>query len=246
MTEIQRARAGLLAVAGLLLAVAPTPAAAVHDLRSPAAADPAGPLVAAVALLAELLLCWLLVVVAATSASRLPGWGGPVARRLASRIAPVAVRRLVEVSLGVTVVVGAAVPASAGTVQPSPAALDWPSAATSPAPAGPDLDWPSATRAAAAAAPADRASASTPSPAARLVPRPVVRPVDLRRTAPSLVTVEPGDSLWAIAADHLPAGASDLQIAQAWPSWWAANRDAVGADPDLIHPGTQLDPPTQS
>jgi LysM repeat protein len=57
------------------------------------------------------------------------------------------------------------------------------------------------------------------------------------------VVVQPGDSLGGIAARHLPAAASDAQIAQAWPAWWSANRAAVGADPDVIHPGTRLTPP---
>jgi nucleoid-associated protein YgaU len=48
-----------------------------------------------------------------------------------------------------------------------------------------------------------------------------------------------------VAADHLPATATNAQIAQAWPRWWSANRAAVGADPDLIHPGLSLTPPTR-
>jgi nucleoid-associated protein YgaU len=58
--------------------------------------------------------------------------------------------------------------------------------------------------------------------------------------------VRPGDSLWAIAAAHLGRHATDAEVAQAWPTWWAANRDAVGSDPGLIHPGLQLDPPAGS
>ncbi len=54
------------------------------------------------------------------------------------------------------------------------------------------------------------------------------------------VTVRQGDSLWAIAAAHLPEGASDSAVADAWPQWYAANRDVIGADPDLIHPGQVL------
>jgi nucleoid-associated protein YgaU len=58
------------------------------------------------------------------------------------------------------------------------------------------------------------------------------------------VVVQPGDTLWDLAEADLQArtGAApaDAQVASAWPSWWAANRDAVGADPDLLHPGTSL------
>ena len=58
-----------------------------------------------------------------------------------------------------------------------------------------------------------------------------------------VVVVRPGDSLWTIAAEHLPAPRSDSQIALAWPTWYAANRSAIGPDPDRIRPGTRLTPP---
>ncbi len=62
--------------------------------------------------------------------------------------------------------------------------------------------------------------------------------------------MQPGDSLWAIAEARLEEQAggevSDAEVAQAWPSWWQANREAVGDDPDLLHPGTPLVPPTDS
>jgi nucleoid-associated protein YgaU len=61
------------------------------------------------------------------------------------------------------------------------------------------------------------------------------------------VVVEPGDSLWRIAERQLQAddGASPTaaRTAVAWPSWWAANRPAIGDDPDLLRPGTVLHPP---
>ena len=46
-----------------------------------------------------------------------------------------------------------------------------------------------------------------------------------------------GDSLWAIAARHLPSGATDAEIAAAWPRWYEANAEVIGADPDLIQQG---------
>jgi nucleoid-associated protein YgaU len=57
--------------------------------------------------------------------------------------------------------------------------------------------------------------------------------------------VRPGDSLWRIAAEHLPAGATAQQIATAWPHWYAANRAVIGADPNHITPGQILHPPTE-
>ncbi|WP_419995581.1 transglycosylase family protein [Streptomyces boninensis] len=46
-------------------------------------------------------------------------------------------------------------------------------------------------------------------------------------------TVRPGDNLSKIAADR--------SITGGWPELYADNRDVVGADPDLIHPGQRLD-----
>ncbi|MDC4232680.1 LysM peptidoglycan-binding domain-containing protein [Actinomyces sp. B33] len=54
------------------------------------------------------------------------------------------------------------------------------------------------------------------------------------------VLVRPGDTLWSLCADLLPAGASDERIAGAWPILHRANAETIGADPSLIHPGTTL------
>jgi nucleoid-associated protein YgaU len=69
------------------------------------------------------------------------------------------------------------------------------------------------------------------------VPRTVTAPVET-------VTVRRGDSLWSIAARHLGVGATDAEIAVAWPAWHALNADLIGDDPDLIHPGLRLRVPT--
>lgn len=62
---------------------------------------------------------------------------------------------------------------------------------------------------------------------------------------PAAVTVEPGDSLWTIAAAHLPGGSPNAAIAAAWPRWYAANRAVIGDDPNLIHPGQVLSAPEE-
>ncbi len=65
-------------------------------------------------------------------------------------------------------------------------------------------------------------------------------------TAPQVrpaVVVQPGDTLWAIAARSLPPGSSDTDIAVECSRWYAANRTAIGNDPDLIHPSQRLNPP---
>ena len=69
-------------------------------------------------------------------------------------------------------------------------------------------------------------------------PRPAAAALDT-------VTVRRGDSLWSIAQRHLGAGATDAEIAHAWPEWYAANRAVIGDDPDLIHPGMRLVPPRE-
>ncbi len=58
-----------------------------------------------------------------------------------------------------------------------------------------------------------------------------------------VVTVQPGDTLWDLAAARLPAAAGDARIDRSWHAWYAANRRTVGPDPDLLLPGQQLTPP---
>jgi len=50
-------------------------------------------------------------------------------------------------------------------------------------------------------------------------------------------TVKRGDCLWNIAKAHLPDGASDAQIDAEWHRWYAANRQTIGDNPNLIYPG---------
>lgn len=59
------------------------------------------------------------------------------------------------------------------------------------------------------------------------------------------VVVLRGESLWTIAARSLGPAATNDQIAREWPRWWAANRQVIGDNPDLIKPGLRLTPPTQ-
>ncbi len=71
----------------------------------------------------------------------------------------------------------------------------------------------------------------------------VTRDVPGPETAPEVVVVR-GDSLWSIAARHLPAGSTDAQVAEAVERWYAANAHVVGADPDLVRPGQVLVAPS--
>lgn len=226
---------GTAAAAVLLLVAAPTPAACVRTLRDAGSAtDQAAPLVALLSLLAWLLAGWLLLTVAVTAGGHLPGLTGRALAAVSRRIAPATVRKAVEVTLGLTVAVGvlgaspaaAASGPAAGPAAPAGISLD----GAAPAPQGaPGLDW--------AAAPAEAPSA------------PAAQDLDwaAQATAPDdHVVVQPGDSLWELAEQDLAArgeSTTDAAVAQAWPTWWAANRDAVGDDPDLLQPGTRLSPP---
>jgi hypothetical protein len=69
------------------------------------------------------------------------------------------------------------------------------------------------------------------------------RAVAPRRTGPSspdTVLVRPGDCLWSLARHDLPPGASASEIATRWRAIYAANRDVIGSDPDVVEPGQRL------
>ncbi len=54
------------------------------------------------------------------------------------------------------------------------------------------------------------------------------------------VVVAPGDTLWAIAERSLPDSPDALETERRWRAIYRANRDVIGADPDLIVPGQRL------
>lgn len=233
---------GALALGALLLA-APSPGSAVATLAEPSAADDVtAPLVALVSLLAWALAAWLALVVLLAVVAHAGGRSGSAAAALARRTAPVAVRRAVEVALGLSVTAGvlagpavAAEPLAGGSPEPPAASLAW--ASLDPAsldwggaPTAPGLDWP--------AAPGGQDAVETSVQGA---------PLPAGDAAPEVVVVQPGDTLWELAEQHLAerdgAAPSDAGTAAAWPAWWQANREAVGDDPDLLLPGTPLTPP---
>ncbi|WP_372594892.1 LysM peptidoglycan-binding domain-containing protein, partial [Actinotalea sp.] len=115
-----------------------------------------------------------------------------------------------------------------GTTAPSP----------DPSPGGPDDPSPS-PNAPASPIVVDGENTAGAAPAASTQDR------TRERTGPSgSVEVEPGDSLWSIAAEHL--GTADPGwVAREWPRWYEANRATIGADPDLIRPGQVLHAPAE-
>lgn len=64
--------------------------------------------------------------------------------------------------------------------------------------------------------------------------------------SPRVVIVHRGDSLWKLAARDLGPGADDAHVDAAWRRWYAANREVIGGDPNLIEPGQRLQSPTTS
>ncbi len=191
-------------------------------------------------------------------ATRALGHAGRSLDTLAGRCTPVALRRVVALGLGaglgllgpaglagadepdlgwaVTSVATATPPAASASVPteaPAPAEVEVPEPAATPTAAAPAVE---AAAPAAGAAPAEAAAESAGD-------RGVAPAVEPSSTA--TVRVRPGDSLWSITASHL-GRASTAQIAAEWPRWYAANREVIGADPGLIHPGQVLVAPAES
>lgn len=171
--------------------------------------------------------------------AQVPGSLGRAALAVAEVLTPRLLRQGAGFVLGVGVVAGLA-PGTAVAEPPSPSSSISQAWTTT---AGPDAVPPSLP---------DPGFHSLPDPS--WVPTaPTVRPqadVGLLSRAPADtvdprpdVVVQRGDTLWTIAARHLGPGASDAEIAQAWPAWFDANRGVIGDDPDLILPGQVLRAP---
>ena len=95
------------------------------------------------------------------------------------------------------------------------------------------------------------AGAALPPPAMRLEQPPIAAtaseeaptpPEPLPAAPADGYRVRPGDSLWAIAARTLGDTSVDA-VDRYWRAIYDANRDLIGADPDLIFPGQVLSLP---
>ncbi len=204
-------------VGTVLLLAAGAPGAVLGDVqRGDPGTAPAALLVAVAALLAWAALVWLLLIGLLTCGSELRGRLGRLSAAMLCRAAPAALRRTVALALGAGLALGVG-PVGLSAADAAPVAAAAPAApdATSPA-----LDWPGLV------------AAPTPVPAAPAPARPT-----------GAVVVRAGDSLWSLAAARLPPGAPARDVAAAWPTWWAANRAVIGADPDVLRPGQSLAPP---
>ena len=154
--------------------------------------------------------------------------------RVARAVAPLAVRRLAALLLGLGLVgapLALAMPAQADrTVAAAAHRADPTESPGRRAGARPMDPGPAGCPGGASNQPAE--------PLALLVTRP-----HRGRVVSDHVVVRRGDTLWDIAARALGPDASVADIAASWPGWYAANRSTIGPDPDLILPGQLLRPP---
>lgn len=58
--------------------------------------------------------------------------------------------------------------------------------------------------------------------------------------AATTLVVGRGDSLWSLATSHLDPPSPATAVDRLWRRWYAANRDVIGPDPDLLQPGQRL------
>lgn len=218
---------------GVLAGLRPHPDELMHRLSAPRAwlvQSPDAALATVSGTILWFLAAWLAVGIAGTVLSRLPGAIGRGCAAMSRLLLPGAVRRIVAGSVGLGVLLA-----------PLPVALNSTTAAaaqvSAPVAALPSPVWPGTD---ATPAPPHR---SPPAPRAAPPPRPPA-PQHSHPTpahdADRGAVVRPGDCLWLIAARRLGPGADPSDVAAAWPRWYAANRDRIGADPALIRPGQRL------
>lgn len=225
-----RAAARLFGLTGgttfVLVTCRPRPAELADGVRSPwhwvAQAGPDAVVSAVAGALLWLVAVWVALGLIVTAASLLPGRLGRLGSAAAHRLTPAALRRVVAAATSTSILLSpaTAIAAPAGSGSPSPAG-----AASMPA-----VGWP-----------------TDPGPASHSVPVPHANPgapPGTERVAgqgsTARVPVRAGDSLWSIAGHQLGPNATKARVQQEWPRWYAANRQLIGPDPDLIRPGTTL------
>lgn len=233
----------LLGATGGLLAVG-----ALRDLdHAPADLDSAVAALAGLAL-GTVLLVWCAGSAAAVGAVLLGTTGrtGAALRAVADATTPLLLRRLVAAAVGAAVLGGVSAPAFAGS-RPAPAAaasasgLSWPSTGrASSEPTTTPSSGPTTTSAPGPATSSPRTSTADTSTAETSTAPPRTSQVPATGRTTTEVVVRSGDTLWSIAARHLPAGSTRAAVAAAWPRWYAANRAVIGSDPDHLRPGQRL------
>lgn len=220
-------------------------------------ASPADGILVVIALAGALLSLWLGVGMALSALSALPGALGQACTRLAARMAPAAVRKVVAFVLG-TALTAALVPgtAVAGSAHQTPrhavvtSAQHAVGALGNIADAAPDASFRliSETISTASEAIHLTSEAIGTSDDGDAAPGPSWSPDRRALSASSTagmvnIVVQRGDSLWSIAARHLGPGATPAEINAEWHRWFAANQRVIGDDANLITPGQVLSLP---
>lgn len=238
----------LLLVALAVVLLTPTDLDAVVGLSAAepgAVHDPLTPVTSLAALAAWALAAWVGVLVVLTWLQQIPGAAGRLCEAATRRLAPRAVRTALAVLAGTTLAAapGVASAAAAGPAVSAHTVSDTVAVGPALRPLRASLDWPGAAPPLPAAVGPDAGAATgvTPAPGGAAEGS-ADGPADGARGGAEHVVV-PGDTLWALAERRLGPGATDAQVAAAWPTWWSANREAVGEDPHLLLPGTRLLPP---
>lgn len=218
-------------------------------------ASPADGILVAVALVGTILSLWVGLGMALAALSALPGAVGQACSQLADRIAPAAVRKVVAFILG-TALTAALLPGTAvartSSDAPRPAVVASAPHAVAPhavralpnlADAAPDAsfrlvtDTPRTSDTVRTTDAGDAAPGPSWSPEIR-----ASSPAASAHGRPAVVVLR-GDSLWSIAARHLGPAATTAEIDAEWHRWFAANRQVIGVDADVIAPGQVLHPP---
>ncbi|WP_155850107.1 LysM peptidoglycan-binding domain-containing protein [Arthrobacter sp. H41] len=188
---------------------------------------------------------WVFAAAAAVMAQLLATTGHRHAASIAARFSPACMRRLAAAALGMNLL---AVPAMASAAPAFPSSSTSQEAET--AEPGGSTSWSLTADEAADAIPGEMPGQVDAAPSWKPLPSPstggLVLRTDTARTPDTVATgaveviVKPGDSLWTIAAAHLGAFATDLEVAAAWPTWYRENREGIGEDPSLLFPGQIL------
>ena len=172
-------------------------------------------------------------------------WGAPIMRRTTAG--------------ALVAAVAAGAPAMAAQAPGASDDLGWAPTASASAPAEPaPAPGPDASPGAEPAAPPPDPAAGAPSGETSAAEAPAGDPPTAEAPSAPATThrVSAGESLWSITEELLDAGAAgaptdpssggppaQARVARAWPILYAANAESIGADPDLILPGTVLSVP---
>lgn len=216
-------------------------------------------------------LWWFLAVLGAALAAAGSRWRSAPLAHIGRRMSPAFLRRVTAAALGVNILLAPGawasetVPAGGTQVGPAVSSAAAGQALTAhpgwlPAPrVSPSASTPSPeTRPEPAGAPASGSLTSVlqQSPGDLGLPTPTwtpqtpapATPGSTRTARPpaaeaTTVSVRQGDCLWDIAAQELGPVATDLEIDRRWRQWHEHNRPIIGAEADLLVPGTVLTAP---